>query len=68
MIGMPEYEIFEVIDRACSELPHLFPNIPEQKALDPKYILGQIATGVAKAISANNAVIEHQLHQIGLRI
>ena len=68
MIGMPEYEIFDAIDRACSDLPHPFTNIPEQEPLDPKNILRQIATRIAKAIADNNAVIEHQLRQAGLRI
>ena len=68
MLGMTEREIFYKIDDSCASTPRRSKNIPDQKVLQPEDITGRIATAVAKAIAANNKVIEWQLRRAGLRL
>lgn len=68
MLGMDESSIFHEIDRGCFGIAQLSTEIKDQPALQPNDILQRIATGVAKAIAANNAAIERQLRQAGLSI
>jgi hypothetical protein len=61
MLGLDESEIFREIDAGCFGTTHVSKNIPPQYSLIPRDILERIATGVAKAIEANNRAIEIQL-------
>ena len=61
MLGLSESEIFREIDSGCFGIGHINMNIPNQSSLTPNDILAKLATGVAKAIEANNRAIERQL-------
>lgn len=61
MIGLSESEIFREIERGCFGIGRLSINIPNQSSLSPDDILAKLATGVAKAIEANNRAIERNL-------
>ena len=61
MLGLSESQIFSEIDRGCFGIAHLGLNIPDQSSLSPNDMLKKLATGVAKAIEANNRAIERQL-------
>ena len=65
MLGLNERQIFHEIDRGCFGIAHINMNIPNQSSLSPNDILAKLATGVAKAIEANNRAIEAQLRSHG---
>ena len=68
MLGLTESQLFQQIDRGAFGVGHLGLYIGNQKALQPNAILQQLATGVAKAIEANNQAIEKQLRNAGIKI
>ena len=68
MLGLSESKVFNEIDSGCFGIAHLSLNIKDQPALEPDDILRKIATGVAKAIIANNKAIENKLRASGLSI
>jgi hypothetical protein len=61
MLGLDESQIFREIDIGCLGICNIGMNIPPQSSLSPSDILAKLATGVAKAIEANNREIETQL-------
>ena len=61
MLGLDESAIFREIDTGCLGIANITMNIPPQSSLSPSDILAKLATGVAKAIEANNREIESQL-------
>jgi hypothetical protein len=65
MLGLNESEIFREIDTGCFGIADISMNIPPQSSLSPSDILVKLATGVAKAIEANNRAIEIQLRSQG---
>jgi hypothetical protein len=65
MLGLSESEIFGEIDRGSFGIPNISLSIPNQSSLTPSDILVKLATGVAKAIEANNRAIESQLRSQG---
>ena len=68
MLGKSESQIFNEIERGCFGIGRLSINIPRQKALNPDDILAKLATGVSKAIAANNSAIEQQLRNVGIKL
>ncbi len=68
MLGLTESQLFSKIDSGCFGIAHLSTNIKNQQALNPDDILQKLATGVAKAIEANNMAIENQLRSHGIKV
>jgi hypothetical protein len=65
MVGLGGSEIFREIDTECFEIAQASKNIPPQYSLNPRDILERLATGIAKAIEANNRAIEIQSRSQG---
>jgi hypothetical protein len=61
MLGLDESALFREIDTGCFGIANISMNIPPQSSLSPSDILTKLATGIAKAIEANNREIESQL-------
>jgi hypothetical protein len=62
MIGLSESELLAKIDEvAANPSDYSAKNIQNQGGLQPRDILTRLASGVAKAIAANNKAIEDQL-------
>jgi hypothetical protein len=68
MIGLSEGQLFQKIDFGSFGVSHLSVHIKKQNNLDPDDILSKLASGVAKAITANNEEIERQLRLKGIII
>ena len=69
MLGLREDEIVHEIDRGCLGFAsESLKNIPRQDTLGPEDILAKLATGVSKAIDANNRAIERQLRSAGIEV
>jgi hypothetical protein len=70
MLGLNGIQLFQKIDSGAFGGGYLAANINinNQKALQPNDILQKLATGVAKAIEANNQAIERQLRNAGIEL
>ena len=65
MLGLSGHQLLNEIDHGCFGMGGLALNIPGQPVLNPDDILRKLASGVAKAIEANNRAIEQQLRSQG---
>ena len=61
MLGMSKSELEHAIDSGSWGFGGLLSNIQQQNALKPADILQKMASGIAEAISENNARIERDL-------
>jgi len=68
MLGMSESDIYREIDRGCFGVAYLGLEIGDQESLQPKDMLPKLATGVGKAIAANNVAIGKQLRRASIQV
>lgn len=68
MLGLTESQLFQKIDHGASSSGHWGSYIKKQESLEPDDMLRRLATGVAKAIEANNIAIENQLRSAGIKL
>lgn len=68
MVGLNESELFQNIESGYFGIGHLSISIRSQPSLNPNDALVKLATGVAKAIEANNRRITEQLQRAGIEI
>ena len=68
MLGLTERELFSTIDGEVLGAAYSAVHIKDQQALHPQDILRKLASGVAKAIEANNKAIESQLRSAGIKL
>ncbi len=68
MLGLNEGQLFQEIDSGVFGIGHIAMHIDDQPTLKPHDILQLLATGVARAIDANNRAIENQLRSAGIKL
>jgi hypothetical protein len=69
MLGLNEAQLFSMMDEgSASASSRTAKNIESQGSLEPRDILIRLTNSVAKAIEANNKVIEEQLRNAGIKL